>query len=70
MFFIEFTYDFCKRIVLEFFCGFSNDLFHEINMVGGQLLAGSTGDKTTDKVELGGQCILDTLWVVDNMAIS
>ena len=32
MFFIEFTYDFCKRIVLEFFYGFSNDFFHEINI--------------------------------------
>ena len=36
-----------------------------ICMVGGRLLARSTGDKTTDQVELGGQCILDTLRVVD-----
>ena len=35
-----------------------------ICMVGGQLLARSTGDKTTDKVELGGQCKPNISYVV------
>ena len=33
MIFIEFTYHFCKRIVFQFFYGFSNDLYHEFNLI-------------------------------------
>ena len=43
MFFIEFTYDFCKQIVLEFFYVFSNDLFHEIYLIVSMTLICTVG---------------------------